>query len=62
MARTSTGVVRLYDCPRCGEELMDMGYDKDGNYYEKQCPGCDRIYRRIRGYGHKWYEIDMMEL
>jgi phage FluMu protein Com len=54
--------MRIDICPHCDEELMDMGYDKRGNYYEKHCPKCDRIFRRIRGYGHKWYIIDEMEI
>jgi phage FluMu protein Com len=62
MARQSTGRMRIDICPHCDEELMDMGYDKRGNYYEKHCPKCDRIFRRIRGYGHKWYIIDEMEI
>lgn len=63
MGRKPVGRARLDECPKCpGEELLDMGLDKEGGYYEKHCPACCRIYRRIRGFGHKWYEIDEMEI
>jgi hypothetical protein len=62
MSRKSTGRIYLTECPSCGEELMDMGFDKENGYYEKHCPKCEKMYRRIRGYGHKWQEIDEMEI
>lgn len=63
MGRKPVGGVHLEVCPHCpDEELLDMGYDKDSGHYEKQCPKCCRMFRRVKGYGHRWYEIDEMEL
>jgi len=63
MTHKTVGGVLLPECPHCkGEELIDIGYDRESGYYEKQCPKCNRTYRRIKGYGHKWFEVGLMDL
>lgn len=56
-----TRSARLNNCPKCGEELIDCGLDKDTRHYEKQCPKCNRTFRRMYGYGHYWKEIGVDE-
>jgi hypothetical protein len=53
---------RLIYCPKCNEELLDMGYDGVAKKYEKQCIPCDLFFSRNKGYGHKWKMGSFMDL
>ena len=62
MARKPVGGVILELCPKCQDELINVGLNREGGYYEKQCPTCCGVFRRIKGYGHHWFQVDEMEI
>ena len=47
------------ECPKCNEELIDMGYNKDRKRYEKECFNCGITYSRKKGHGYKWVVDDI---
>ena len=52
----------LYNCPKCHEELVDLGFNEDENRYEKECVNCNLFFYRKKGYGHRWVMADLYEV
>ena len=44
---------RATHCPKCGEELDDMG-EVDEGYLQRECIACDLLFRKKKGARFKW--------
>lgn len=60
MRRTGKRILRV--CPKCGEELVDLGYNPDEGIYEKECIECNLRFTRKKGYGHRWIMRSLYEV
>ena len=49
----------ITNCPNCGEELINMGYDKELKVSEKECADCDLTFTKKTG--QRWRMSDIWD-
>jgi uncharacterized protein with PIN domain len=42
-------------CITCNEELIELPFDTETKRSMKECPVCNVVYAKFRGYGRHWY-------